>query len=152
MDQIHDEWIRSVIKNRPDLPPANLQRTRQLMDSAVPGAIVEGFERHVPVLDLPDPDDRHVLAIETKADVIVTFNVTDFPEAACAKYVVEIIHPDAFVLRLTDRDASAMLSVMREHRASLSRPPMAADAYLDNLARVGLPKTAERMRSRAADL
>ena len=109
-DQIHDEWIRSILKNRPDLPPTNLQRTRELMDAAVPGAMVEGFERHISVLNLPDPDDRHVLAVavETKANVIVTFNITDFPGNVCIRYGVEAIHPDAFVVRLIDRNAVAV--------------------------------------------
>ena len=29
---IHDEWIRSVLKNRPDLTRAQLERTRDLMN------------------------------------------------------------------------------------------------------------------------
>ena len=32
-DEIHDEWIRNVLKNRPDLTKERLQRTRTLMDS-----------------------------------------------------------------------------------------------------------------------
>ncbi len=35
-DQIHDEWIRSVLTNRPDLSPASLVRCRRLMDAHDP--------------------------------------------------------------------------------------------------------------------
>ena len=37
-------------------------------------AVVTGFEPLIDVLDLPDPDDRHVLAaaIKGRADLIVT--------------------------------------------------------------------------------
>ena len=34
--EVHDEWIRNLLKNRPDLSPDKLQRTRQLMDKAIP--------------------------------------------------------------------------------------------------------------------
>lgn len=34
-DQIHDEWIRNVLKNREDLTPEQLLRTKQLMNQAV---------------------------------------------------------------------------------------------------------------------
>jgi len=42
-DRIHDEWIRNVLKNRPDLTSEKLQRTRELMDAAVPDCLVTGY-------------------------------------------------------------------------------------------------------------
>ena len=59
---IHDEWIRSVLKNRPDLTCAQLERTRDLMNAHVRDALVRDFEDLIPALSLPAPDDRHVLA------------------------------------------------------------------------------------------
>ncbi|HEY0016011.1 MAG TPA: PIN domain-containing protein [Longimicrobium sp.] len=64
---IHEEWIRNLLINRPDLTREQLERTRRLMDAAVPGAVVEGFERHMTDITLPDPDDRHVLAAAIEA-------------------------------------------------------------------------------------
>jgi hypothetical protein len=32
-DQIHDEWIRNVLKTRPDLSLNQLSRTKELMNS-----------------------------------------------------------------------------------------------------------------------
>ncbi len=60
---IHDEWTRNVLLDRPDLTAAQLQHTRALMDAAVPDALVVGYEKLIPSLTLPDPDDRHVLAL-----------------------------------------------------------------------------------------
>ena len=34
-DMIHDEWIRDVLEDRPDLEALQLDRTRQLMDANV---------------------------------------------------------------------------------------------------------------------
>jgi PIN domain len=80
-DAIHDEWIRNLLANRPDLARSQLDRTRALMERAVPDALVRGYEPRIPSLTLPDADDRHVLvaAIEAGAGVIVTFNLADFP-------------------------------------------------------------------------
>jgi hypothetical protein len=44
-----------------------------------------------PTLTLPDADDRHVLAaaIRAEADVIVTFNLGDFPAETLKRYGIE---------------------------------------------------------------
>lgn len=79
-DEIHDEWIRSLLKNRPDLTKKRLQRTRNLMNSHVRDCLVAGYQDLIPSLHLPDEDDRHVLAaaIVAGADVIVTFQLIRF--------------------------------------------------------------------------
>jgi predicted nucleic acid-binding protein len=153
-NRIHEEWIRSLLLNRPDLTREQLERTRKLMDAAVPGAVVEKFERHIPKLELPDPDDRHVLAaaIQAKAKVIVTFNTRDFPRAAVAAYGIQARRPDAFVTDLLSADPEAVYAVARAHRSALRKPPMTVEQYLDQLGRTGLKKTAEHLRQAGVDL
>ena len=98
-DSIHDEWIRNLLANRTDLDPAKLARTRELMNEAVPDSLVTGYEELIGGLDLPDVDDRHVLAaaIHCKAAAIITFNLKDFPPEKLAKYNIELQHPDEFL-------------------------------------------------------
>jgi hypothetical protein len=36
-EEIHNEWMRNVLKDRPDLTPERLLRTKQLMDRTAPG-------------------------------------------------------------------------------------------------------------------
>lgn len=88
---IHDEWIRNVLKDRPDLEARQLDRTRQLMDANVLDCLVTGYESLIRSLSLPDEDDRHVLAaaIRCGADSIVTFNLKDFPQSALEPYGIE---------------------------------------------------------------
>ena len=80
-DTIHDEWTRNVLKNNPMLSSERLTRTRSLMNEAVRDCLVSGYEVLIDSLSLPDPDDRHVLAaaIRAGAQVIVTYNLKDFP-------------------------------------------------------------------------
>lgn len=46
-DQIHDEWMRNVLANRPDLSRAQLVRTRKLMDQVDPDSLVTGYEADI---------------------------------------------------------------------------------------------------------
>ena len=85
-DTIHDEWLRNVLKDNPRLSAERLARTRSLMNDAVRDCLVSGYEDLTATLSLPDPDDRHVLAaaIRARADVIVTYNLCDFPAPTLA--------------------------------------------------------------------
>jgi len=61
-DMIHDEWTRNVLKQRPDLKAEDLERTRSLMNAHVRDSLITGFEHLIPSVELPDADDRHVVA------------------------------------------------------------------------------------------
>lgn len=151
---IQDEWIRNLLANRPDLTPAQLQRTRELMEAAVPGAVVEEFEHRIPELTLPDPDDRHVLAaaIEAKADVLITFNTKDFPRPIVDQFGIEVMDPDAFVLDLLGRYPGQVYAAARAQRSNLTKPLRVVSDYLDDLARGGLRQTADALRASGEDL
>jgi predicted nucleic acid-binding protein len=153
-DEIHDEWIRNVLANRPDISPGSLARCRKLMDEHVPDCLVTGYEQLIPSLSLPDPNDRHVLAaaIHGGAACIVTFNLTDFPASTLGQFHLEAIHPDEFVSRLWDDHPDGVLHAMRLHRASLTRPPKTAAEYFATLEQCRLPETALRLRPHADEI
>jgi hypothetical protein len=44
-DAIHDEWLRNLLRNRPDLTAEQLERTRDLMNRAVLDCLVTGYEK-----------------------------------------------------------------------------------------------------------
>lgn len=144
---IHDEWMRNLLAHRPDLSRPQLERTRELMNRAVPDALVSGYEPLVPALTLPDPDDRHVLAaaIRAGADGIITFNRKDFPERVLAGYGLEALHPDDFLLGLLDQDTTSVLTALRNQRAGLRHPPKTADELLELLKSQGLPRSLARL-------
>lgn len=140
---IHDEWKRNLLLNRPDLTPEHLDRTSSLMDAAVPDALVTDYDSLVEGLDLPDRDDRHVLAaaIKCNASVIVTFNLKDFPKAVLGAFDIEPLHPDDFIADLWDLDKAAVLEAAQRQRISLKNPPHNVQQYLDRLLQQKLPET-----------
>jgi len=153
-DQIHDEWTRNLLEKRPDLKKERIERTRNLMNHHVRDGLVTDYEFLIDELDLPDPDDRHVLAAAIRADanVIVTFNLDHFPSNCLAPYGVVAQHPDDFVMRLLDRSPGAVCTAARRHRGSLHNPAKTVDEYLDSLARQQLSQTVVRLASFASVL
>lgn len=81
-EQILDECFENLGEDRPDLSNAQLARASRLMAIALPDASVTNYEERIEHLDLPDPDDRHVLAAAMTAEVsiLVTANLGDFPQ------------------------------------------------------------------------
>ncbi len=124
-ETIHDEWIRNVLKNNPSLSAERLARTRSLMNEAVRDCLVTGYEELIASLSLPDPDDRHVLAaaIRAGADVIVTYNLTDFPADTLARFDIEAQHPDDFLVCLLDHGSRRGL---RRRQTAAGEPPQPA--------------------------
>jgi predicted nucleic acid-binding protein len=139
---IHEEWIRAVLRQRQDLKREQLERTRELMDAHTHDCIITGYQDLIPSLQLPDPDDRHVLAaaIRGRADVIVTSNLSDFPAAILAAYDIEAQHPDDFLAHLIDLAPQAVCVAARVCRSRLRNPPVATDYYLATLEKLHLPQ------------
>lgn len=146
-DQIHDEWINSLLKTRPELEQ-DLIRTRQLMNLAVKDCLVTNFEPLIETLSLPDENDRHVLAaaIRCGAQEIITFNLKDFPADVLDSFGINAMHPDKFVEHQFDLHGGLVIHVAKQHRAALVKPPKSPRQYLDTLAAQGLVVTADRLR------
>ena len=139
-EQIHDEWICNLLKKRPDLTRQQLTRTQELMNSHVRDCLVTGYEYLIPSLQLPAPDDRHVLAaaIKGNADVIVTTNLSDFPPSVLGNYDIEAQHPDDFISNLLALKASKVAAAAKICQQRLKNPPKSFDEYLEILLKQGL--------------
>lgn len=148
-EEIHAEWIRNVLANNPEVTPAQLDRTRRLMNQVTPHCLVSGYEARIPALRLPDANDRHVLAaaIETQAPLIVTFNLSDFPQAVLRTYGVQAVHPDDFLSGLFDENPDLFLRAVQRHRASLHHPPKDAAGYIQTLRTNGIKELALRLEA-----
>jgi hypothetical protein len=146
--EIHEEWIRSVLEDRPDLTREQLDRTRNLMDSHVGDCLVTGYEELIPALTLPDADDRHVLAaaICGGATTIVTYNLADFPQETLSKFGIVSQHPDDFIVGLIELAPNQVCLAAKRQRASLKEPPKTVDEFLATLEVQGLAQTVSVLR------
>lgn len=142
-DAIHDEWIEAVLRDGTDLTRERLQRTRELMDLHAEGSLVTDYEQRMQDLELPDVDDRHVLAaaIEAEAGMILTWNLKDFPEAVLDSHSLRAATPDELLAGLIEDHRDEMIAVLREARLSLKQPPLTAAEYLVTLRNQGLTRT-----------
>lgn len=147
-DAIHNEWIRNVLADYPSLSPERLDRTRRLMDNAVRDCLIDGYADLVDSLTLPDPDDRHVLAaaIRADADVIVTFNLKDFPDDVLARYHIEAQHPDDFLRSLFELAPGAVCLAVKRQREGLRNPSKTVEELLATLENQGLVQSVACLR------
>jgi hypothetical protein len=141
--QIREEWITSVLRDRPDIARSDLERTRDLMNESVLNCLIENYEALIPSIDCPDQDDRHVIAaaIKGRCAALITVNLRDFPSSELDKYDIELLHPDEFIHHQLGLNQAAVIRAARNCRARLRKPPKTAQDYLDALRRQGLPKT-----------
>lgn len=147
-DAIHEEWINALLRQDQRFTRAKLERIRALMDAHVRDAKVVGYEGLIDALDLPDPNDRHVLAaaIRCHADAIVTFNAKDFPANRLNAYAIEIIHPDDFVVYQLDMAAGTVCHTLKEQRMALKNPPKNPQEFLAILQKQQLPQTVAALK------
>lgn len=144
--RIEEEWIENLLKNRSDLTRKKLEGTINAMNSAFPEANVEEYQNIVEQLELPDPDDRHVLAIAIKSEAkgIVTFNLKDFPvKKLFSEYSIVVRNPDQFILSLAKIDEVSVRQAFNNQLKSLKNPPIPKSRLLEILRKCGLEKSTE---------
>ncbi|WP_158973540.1 putative toxin-antitoxin system toxin component, PIN family [Cellulophaga sp. L1A9] len=148
-DIIQDEWLRNLLKNRADLKKAQLNQTIKAMNQAFPDANVENFEDLIPSIKLKDKDDRHVVAcaIRCNADLIVTFNIKDFPKKELSKYDIEIQNPDELISNLIDINPKLACKAFSKMVKRLKNPRKTIDEVLNTLENCGLKKSIEKLKN-----
>jgi len=151
---IHEEWINALMRNEPHRNRKSLERTRNLMDQSTRDCLIEGYESLIPVLELPDENDRHVLAaaITGRCDVIVTQNIKDFPRDALLPYGIETQHPDDFLINQLDISPGLFCACIRKIRRRLKNPPLSIRDYLDVLVKQNLVATTSSLEQYADQL
>lgn len=144
---ILDEWRRSLLARKPDRE-ASIDSQMGAMASAFPEACVDGADSLIESLDLPDADDRHVLAaaIRTGAEHIVTENLRDFPEAQLAPFGITAVSADDFLSSTFELYPAEALAAMRTTRREYKNPPFTPGEFIFDLQKKGLPKLASMLK------
>ena len=99
-------------------------------------------------MTLPDVNDRHVLAaaIVAGADVIVTYNLKDFPATIFEQYGIEAQHPDEFITHMIDLAPPVVCEAAKRQRMSLKNPPQSVEDLLSAYERQSLAQTVAELR------
>jgi len=144
-EQILQELSDNLIEH--GLPETNAARRIDAMQRAFPDATVRGYEDLIANMT-NDPKDRHVLAagIRANCEVLVTFNLKDFPEDSVAAYDIEIVHPDKFLLDQLDLYPGPTVGVFRQLITDYSNPTLEMEDLLVRLADAGAPEFASAVR------
>lgn len=150
--KIEQEWIRAIERDRPDIA-GKLNNRRDNMRDAIPDWEVpeSSWLQLEEGLQLPDQDDRHVLAaaIAGHADCIVTANLKHFPATALDPFGLEAIDPDTFIINQWDLDPVNAISAFKRMRERRRKPESTPADFAEALEIAGLPATAQRLRAAA---
>ena len=148
-DRILDEMLTNLQRNRPDIPNARLRILRERMNAAVRDCRVTGYELLAEALELPDPDDQHVLAaaIRSGAQVIVTADLKGFPADKLSPWGIEAKSPDDFVLDQIGIDARVVYACIQEIANTRQNPPCTLDDVLTELERAGFVQSVAALRT-----
>ena len=146
--EIHREWMKTVRRLYPDIGQQRVERRRDQMDAETRDALVYGYETIIEALNLPDGNDRHVLAaaIVGHCDVIVTYNLKDFPSEALLKFDIEAQHPDIFLANHLDLFPRRFCGAVHKVRQRHQKKTFSFKEYLESLTEIELVATAAGLR------
>jgi hypothetical protein len=143
-ERILEEWARATVKLGPGAE-AQARGVAVLMREVFPRAMVGPAPGVEARLVLPDPNDRHVLAVAVAsgADAIVTFNAQDFPRHVLAGEGVARRDPDGFLWELWSGEptkAGAVITRVHARAEDMAGGPVSMKALLK---RASLPRLAK---------
>lgn len=146
-EHIFDEWKRVMIERGVSEEEANKRISKA--NAAFPDALVQNYKGLIDHFELPDKDDRHVLAaaIKTNANLIVTNNIKDFPEEYLQSFSLNAKTADDFLTDIIDLNQEQAVSAFKEMVLNKKNPKQDEFEVLDLLRNSGLKDTADYLHS-----
>ena len=146
--EILGELERNLI-SKGKASPVLARKRVAAMRQAFPDAMVENYEDLVTATTC-DPKDRHVMAaaVRSNAELIVTFNLKDFPVTALRDYDLEAISPDDFLLDQLDLFPEITLGCLAQQAADYRNPRFTLFELVNALDQIGLPLFCAAVRDR----
>lgn len=148
-------WSKEILEEVERNLQISLKRTSHQAQKRVenmrrhfPDAEVLGYESLLPQMR-NHPKDRHVLAaaVRANADLIVTFNLKDFPQSALDPYDIVAVHPDDFLCDQFDLNPQKIKKIAEEIVEDMKNPHITHSDYLEGLRGIGLSDFAEVLES-----
>ena len=113
---------------------SQISEVTNIMNQAFAEATVVKYKHHGNGIGkLPDEGDRHVIAaaIKTKADVIVTENLKDFPRKVLAQYGIEAKSSDEFIADAINLSPSLAVDAIKQTGALVDMRRKLAAGMID---------------------
>jgi len=144
---IFDEW-RNVM-DRKGVDQDEIDKRVDTANQAFPDALVRNYESLIETLELPDENDRHVLAaaIKTNANVIVTNNLKDFPDEYLSTFELYAISADDFLTDTIDLNPEVAIKAFRKMVLNRKDPDLDEFRVLNMLRKNGLKNAADYLHS-----
>ncbi len=138
--RVLDEWRIAAARNGGLMAESGVEAISARMTARFPGGEVcpePGVEM---AINLPDPADAHVLAgaLAAGAEVLLTFNLRDFPARRLAALGIVARHPDGFLWELLSAATDGMCGAIRA--AAAAAGAKAPEEIRPALKRAGLPR------------
>lgn len=149
MDETEAAIVTILRKKDHETVTERALQARRIMTRAFEDATVQNYQRFGKTIgELPDEGDRHVMAaaIKSKADIIVTENLKDFPRKKLAAYGIKPQSSDDFIADAINIDTSLAIAAIKRFRLSLNRPDKTGDVFLKDMERTGLKRAASQLR------
>jgi predicted nucleic acid-binding protein len=133
-DEVLDEVRRGLLGGNFGYSASQADRRIQKMRAAfpeatitVPPSLIDG------VRGIPDPNDRHVvaLAIQAHADIIVTDNLRHFPAEALSAYNMTALSADEFLVHQYHLNPEVMLEKLDRQAAGIRKRRSEILQYLE---------------------
>jgi predicted nucleic acid-binding protein len=146
-EHIFDEWKRVMIKK--GIPEEEANKRINKANSAFPDALVTNYKGLISHIELPDEDDRHVLAaaIKTNANLIVTNNIKHFPEKYLQSFGLSAKTADDFLTDIIDLNQSKAITAFKEMVLNKKNPKQDEYDVLNQLRKAGLTDTANYLHT-----
>lgn len=144
--RIEQEWTESLIKKLPQCKPEKIWNIARQMRQAIIDWEVSGFSDQ---LDLPDPEDTHVLAaaIHSNSDYLVTLNTGDFSGSEQQGFRGQVVTVDEFIsILFRYHSPLGVEETLRSLPNKYKSPPLTPNEWLTRLRNHELHRTAELLQ------
>lgn len=144
---IFTEW-QSVMERKGVAAQDAMKRVEKA-NLAFPDALVQNYDGLIKNLELPDENDRHVLAaaIKTNANIIVTNNVKDFPQEYLQSFGLRAKVADDFLTDVIDLNQEQAVAAFKEMVLNKRNPPLDEYEVLNRLRKIDLNDTANYLHA-----
>lgn|SRR5690554_159840 len=143
---IFNEWKEVMIRKGIEVTEAEKRVNKANL--AFPYALVKNNQKLIEKLDLPDEKDRHILAtaIKSKANLIVTNNLKDFPLDYLDSFGLKAVSADDFLSGMIDLNPETAMTAFKELVLNKKKPKMNEYDVLKSFRTNGLNKTADYLQ------